>query len=438
MRYRAREALLLLIVLARGANAGADDARIELAKALVSQLAAAKYAEAVETFDATMTKVLPPAKVQESWEGLIAKYGPLQSIGPTRTETIEPYFAVFVTMQLERGKLDAKVVYDNERKVAGFFFVPTGTYRPPAYADPAKFDEIEVTIGKGFWQLPGTLSLPRGDGPFPAVVLVHGSGPHDRDETIGPNKPFRDIAHGLASRGIAVLRYEKRTKHHQLKMVLLARSLTVKHETIDDAVAAIEVLAGHEKVDGKRIFVLGHSMGGSMIPRIAAASDRACGYICLAGSTRPLEVLLVEQTGYIFSLDGKIDDEEQKQIDKISQEVAKLKALTPDSGAGDILGAPASYWLDLQGYDPATAAKRVARPLLILQGERDYQVTLEDFEGWKRALSSRDDVTFKLFPSLNHLCVTGKGKSTPMEYMSPGNVDEEVIATIAEWLAKLK
>jgi hypothetical protein len=120
---------------------------------------------------------------------------------------------VYVTCEFQRGKLDTKVVFDGN-KITGLFFVLSGTYKPPPYADSSKFEEREISIGKGIWSLPGTLSLPKGVGFFPAVVLVHGSGPHDRDETIGPNKPFRDLANGLASRGIAVLRYEKRTKQY--------------------------------------------------------------------------------------------------------------------------------------------------------------------------------------------------------------------------------
>ena len=135
------------------------------------------------------------------------------------------------------------------------------------------------------------------------MILVHGSGPHDRDETIGPNKPFRDLAHGLASQGIAVLRYEKRTKEHPVRMAMSVNTITVKEETIDDAVAAFEALKSQEKIDPKRIFVLGHSLGGTLLPRIGKAKDGIAGFISLAGSTRPMEDLVLEQTRYILSLE---------------------------------------------------------------------------------------------------------------------------------------
>ncbi len=94
---------------------------------------------------------------------------------------------------------------------------PNTTNEPPSYAHPERFQEQEVQIGHGKWVLPGTVSIPQSDGLFAAVLLVHGSGPHDLDETLPPNKPFRDLAWGLASQGIAVLRYEKHPKSMPLK-----------------------------------------------------------------------------------------------------------------------------------------------------------------------------------------------------------------------------
>lgn len=411
--------------------------RTDMAKTLVAQMAAAQFDEAVESFDTTMKRVLPAEKLKEVWEGLAKQYGQFQRATETRAEKTQKYNVVYVTCEFQRGKLDTKVVFDGN-KVTGLFFVPSGEYKPPSYVDSSKFEEKEIQIGKGIWALPGTLSLSKGTGPFPGVVLVHGSGPNDRDETIGPNKPFRDLAHGLASRGIAVLRYEKRTKHHQIMMALSVDSITIKEETIDDAAAAVEALAHQEKIDPNRIFVLGHSLGGMLIPRIGKASPRVAGFISLAGSTRPLEDLVLEQTKYILSLDGKLTDEAQKKLQEIEQQVAKVKSLKLSEEKGALfLGAAAKYWLDLQGYKPAEAAEELSKPMLILQGERDYQVTMEDFANWKKALGSRKDVKFISYPKLNHLFVEGECKSTPAEYSSPGNVAKVVVDDIAKWIKGL-
>ncbi len=419
------------------AFADEPDDHQQKAKHFVSQIAAGEFDKAVEAFDATMGRVLPAAKLNEIWSGLVKQYGPLRQATDIRTEMIQQYRVVYVTCEFEQGRLDAKVVFNTKGEIGGLFFVPSGRYQRPNYVDPAKFAEEEMTIGEGLMRLPGTLSLPLGNGPFPAVVLVHGSGPNDRDETIGPNKPFRDLAHGLSSRGIAVLRYEKRTKEHPILMSLMKSSITVKEETIDDAVAAVKVVRTHNKIDSNRIFVLGHSLGGMLIPRIAKAEAGIAGYICLAGSSRPLEDHVLEQTKYILSLDGELTEDEKTKLQELERQVAQVKSpdLAASTPAKDPpLGAPTSYWLDLRGYDPAKEAKTIRTPILLLHGERDYQVTMEDFAKWKDALAERPDAKLISYPQLNHLFIEGQGKSTPQEYSSPGNVAVAVVEDVAKWV----
>ena len=151
--------------------------RLDMAKALVAQMAAGQFDKAVEPFDQTMKQALPADKLKEVWDGLTKQYGQLQRATETRTEKIQQYEVVYVTCEFQRGKLDAKVVFSSENKITGLFFVPSGKYRPPSYADSSKFEEKEIQVGTGVWRLPGTLSLPKRAGPFPAVILVHGSGP---------------------------------------------------------------------------------------------------------------------------------------------------------------------------------------------------------------------------------------------------------------------
>ncbi|HVA50076.1 MAG TPA: DUF3887 domain-containing protein [Pirellulales bacterium] len=410
---------------------------LEAAKLLVARMAAGQFDKAIEAFEPTMKQVMPEAKLKDVWDGLTSQYGPLLRATETRATKAKQYELVFVTCEFRRGKLAAKVVFTADNKITGLFFVPSGTYKPPPYADPSKFEEQELPVGHGLWSVPGTLSLPKGDGPFPAVVLVHGSGPQDRDETIGPNKPFRDLAHGLAPQGIAVLRYEKRTKEHPTLMALSANTITVKEETIDDALAAVEALSSEKKIDTSRIFVLGHSLGGSVLPRIGQGNPSVAGFISLAGSTRPLEEIVLEQVRYVLSLNGTLTDEDQKKLDDLERQVANVKSptLSEKTPSSELpLGIPASYWLDLRKYDPATAATELMKPMLFLQGERDYQVTMEDFTGWKKALAQRKDVAFISYPRLNHLFIEGEGKSTPAEYSTPGNVAKVVIDDVAKWI----
>jgi hypothetical protein len=266
-------------------------------------------------------------------------------------------------------------------------------------------------------------------------VLVHGSGPNDRDETILGNKPFRDLALGLASRGIAVLRYDKRSLVYPGKLQA-TEDFTVKQEVIDDALAAVQTLRAQPRIVPARVFVLGHSLGGMLIPRIAAGDSSVAGVIVMAGAARPIEQAILEQTQYLALADGRITPEEQKQIDDAKTLVETVRALTPEDAKSPkaIFGARASYWLDLRGYDAPAAAKHVTQPMLVLQGERDYQVTMDEFARWKSALAGKPQVTFHSYPALNHLFVSGTGMSLPSEYETAGHVDEAVVRDIAEWI----
>ena len=310
--------------------------------------------------------------------------------------------------------------------------------REASYVNRSNFSERPVTVDAGGWPLPATLAMPAGSGPFPAVVLVHGSGPSDRDESIGPNKPFRDLGLGLASRGIATLRYEKRTKEFAAKIAPLTQ-FTVKEETIDDAVAAVRLLRTTPGVDPARIYVLGHSLGGMLLPRMASAAGAdGAGWIVMAGAVRSLDQSLIDQMRYLADADGVISAEEKAQLAELETLAARVKALKPDDPPLRAIGigAPASYWIDLRGYDPPAAARAITGAWLVLQGERDYQVTPADFARWKAALGSRPDATFKSYPTLNHMFQAGTGRSLPAEYMNAGHVAEEVIGDIAAWILK--
>jgi alpha-beta hydrolase superfamily lysophospholipase len=264
---------------------------------------------------------------------------------------------------------------------------------------------------------------------------VHGSGPNDRDETVGANKPFKDLATGLASRGIAVLRYDKRTFVHRAKLAAL-KDFTVNQEVIDDALEAVKAVRAQPGIDAKRVFVVGHSLGGMLTPQMGVADPAIAGLIVLAGPARPLEEAIVAQTRYLTMVDGTISTEEQRAIERATAIASSVRALkTEEASSGRMIsGAPVSYWLDLRGYDPPSEATRVKTPMLILQGERDFQVTLEDFARWKAALGSRRDVTFHSYPMLDHLFISGSGPSLPAEYQVPGHVAEEIIRDIATWI----
>jgi len=290
---------------------------IELAENMIK----GEFEAATKYFDETMKKAASPEFLRKIWEQLQTQVGRFQEIKGSRFESSAAYDFVLVACQFENQILDWRVVFNKAGEIAGLNFVPHLEIKespPPPYSQRELFKEEEAEIKTGEWVLPATLTRPEGQGPFAVVVLVHGSGPNDRDETIGPNKPFRDLAWGLASKGIAVLRYDKRSKVYGTKLARdkkLAASFTINEETVDDALSAAAWLRKKEKIDSAKIFILGHSLGGMMIPRIASRDQAIAGFIIMAGMTRPIEEAILEQTRYILGLSGKLTEEARKKLE---------------------------------------------------------------------------------------------------------------------------
>lgn len=414
------------------------------AAGIVRELSLGEFEQVYESFETTMKAQLPAAKLAEVWNTVIAQAGPFQSQGKPTLSKAGAFDVAVVPCRFQHALLDVQVTFDAQRQVGGLFFLPPGTaaLQPPKVAQPppstpGEIHEVEVTVGAGEWALPGTLSLPSGQGPFPAVVLVHGSGPQDRDSTVGACAPFRDLAHALAAKGVAVLRYEKRTKHYAEKMASSVQQITVREETIDDALAAVSLLRMSPSIRADRVFVAGHSLGGMLAPRIASLDPEIAGIILLAAPARPLQELVLEQLAYIASLGGPNADEVTTQLALAKKAAARLNDLSnPESNDPKdwLLGGPDGYWRHLAKYSQTQMAQQIRQPTLLLQGERDYQVTRKDYDLWKAALANRSNVTFRLYPGLNHLFVAGEGHSTPAEYATPGVVAGQVPADIAEWV----
>jgi hypothetical protein len=409
-----------------------------LAKNVAQELAARQYDKVEARFDATVASGMPLDKLQSFWDGVLSQQGAFKAVTSTALVERQGYHVVTLTCAFEKSPLNLRLVFDKDSKIAGFFLVPVeAPWSAPDYANPGAFHEQSVTITTGPWQLPGTLTEPNGAGPFPAVVLVQGSGPRDEDETVGANKPFKDLAWGLASHGIVVLRYEKRTHKYAAQLAKDPGNLTVKEEVTDDARAAAALLAGQPEVQKKRIYVLGHSLGGMLAPRIAEGDDQIAGIIIMAGSTRPLGQIVVDQIKYLSTLSGPVGDGAKKQIEAAEKFAQDYDNPTLKPGETvSMLGipTPAAYILDLRSYDPAATAARLKIPILVLQAESDYQVTRKDFEGWENALAGHKNVTIKSYAGLCHLFTPAGNPPSPADYDKPGHVARGMIDDIASWV----
>lgn len=396
------------------------------------------YEALAAKFTAEMAKAAPPEMLRKAVGAQLAALGAVKRVGEPEMSKAGALDVAFVPVEFERGSLRIQLSLDGEGRIAGLFLRPPAApaWARPSYSAPERFTERDLTAGAPGWPLPATITMPRGEGPFPALALVHGSGPNDRDETVGAAKPFRDLAEGLASCGVAVLRYEKRTRQHAARLAG-EKNLTLREEVIDDALAALELLRKTPGADPKRVFLLGHSLGAWTAPLIAEEDKRLAGVILMAAPARPIEDLYVEQVRYLLPLQTANQKLAQEKLAEAEREAAAVRQIRKTGeGPETALGAPRSYWLSLRGLDPLAAAARLDMPLLVLHGERDYQVTSADFELWRKALSRHRRAALKSCPALNHLFQTGEGKSRPEEYMRPGHVAEEVIRDLCEWIRK--
>ena len=395
-----------------------------------------------DSIHALLSEELQKQLSPEVFRGMLRQterqFGKLLSQGEWQKESAQGITLYYSDLQFERYSLRFLLSFDADGKMNTIRLVPvpaTSTAQPLAY-DKEKMLERSVTVGAAGFRLPGTLTLPACEGKHPLVILVHGSGPQDRDETIGPNKPFRDLAWGLAARGIATLRYEKRTKVYGAACVPEGREMDYDTECVDDVVETVRWAKAQPDVAADSVYVLGHSLGATLAPRIAKRAAGVAGIVLVAALARPLEDAVVEQTAYVSSLTDASGVAGQ-QIEDIKRQADNIKKLgTPefDDKIPLLLGIPRSYWAFANVYKPVEVAAGLALPMLILQGERDYQVTMEDFGLWRLGLLRNKNAFFKSYPKLNHLLQEGSGKATPFEYYRESPVAGYVIEDIASFI----
>lgn len=414
----------------------------QTASSFLQLLREQKFGMAEKMVAESAKKYLNEASLKDFWLQMESRYGALRKFGAPEKQKSIKNSIFLVKFYFENDSLNCRLVVDEQNLISAMVFVPfvrNYAFKIPEYADTTKFYEIETTFGVPGWELPAKLTIPKGTKQYPAVILVHGSGPNDMDETIGGHKVFRDIAYGLSSNGVVVMRYEKRTHEYPGKITPVYDKLTIWEEAMEDAIAAVAFLQENDYVDPTKIYVLGHSLGGHIAPRIAQAFTGVSGIIIMNGNARPLHKIVIDQYEYIFNLDGKINEYEAKELAKIRRQVEMIdKGEFTDSTARDslLLMLPAKYWKDLSKYDPVETAKKLQIPILILAAENDYQILPLEFDIWKRALQNNKNVSFKMFKNLNHLMVHSPKKSKPSDYEKEGNVSEEVIKEILNWIKK--
>jgi putative cell wall-binding protein/dienelactone hydrolase len=335
--------------------------------------------------------------------------------------------------------IDIKIKYDNEGQVYDFASEPTqaeSKYKLPTYANMDNFTEKNVMIGDGKYKLPGVLSVPKGKGPFPAVVLVHGSGASDKDETYGDTKVFRDISAGLASKGIAVLRYDKRVKDYGFLSVVDTK-IDLNKETVNDAVDAVSLLKKTEGIDSNKVFVLGHSQGAMLTSTIIkdCGDNGAAGGIMMAGPVDFLDTFL-EQSKYSNSI-GSMNQEYLNSIENLYNLVKNKDFPGNMPENTPIFGAYPYYWLSVKNSTQVSDAVNIKAPLLILQGKMDCQVDVSNLDKWKNILKNKQNVDYNSYDKLNHFFIEAKAKNSA-EYGKAANIPDYVVNDIINWINQVK
>ncbi len=398
-----------------------------------------KFEAIHQLFNPEMSRMLKVDELEASWGQIQLLFGmPIE----TKEKVVQKnkgLTLVRMPIKTDKSAMVLSLSFDSLEEVAGLFLSPGKiSYTPADYVDAEKFEERKVQFGTPNYRGTGILSLPKSTQKLPLILIVPGSGPVDKDLSIGSNKIYKDLAWGIASSGIAVFRYDKRTLNYQEKLIQSDSSgekFTVQNEYLEDLKAIFIQLKKRPEIDSKKIILLGHSQGGYLIPLIHQKIKGFAGYISLAGTLREIPELAIEQVNYLSALDGSDSDSTirasviQQMFQSTSKEVFKMTSNKQVMGPHTL-----HYWQYLANYNPRVAVLKIKQPILVLQGERDYQVPMKDFEIWKSTIGFKSNASFLSFPQLNHLFMAGEGPPNPSEYLSPGNVSKDVVEAIVKWV----
>lgn len=428
MTKRITKLLLLFLLFTSGINA--QTLRVEK---VAEQLSKGKFKKICRGMSEEMKEVIDAKSLKQVWEATLAAAGSYKGyVEAQSTPNKSLSTSQSAILQFESLNLKLSVSENPDKELAGLLISPL-SYSPPRYAQGVAVAKIDLPLKSGKYTMPGELIMPRSCGNCPVVVLVHGSGPNDMDETIGPNKPFYDLAMGLAAKGIATYRYDKRTKVYP---EVLEGQFTLQDETINDAVAALQMMHS-DSIEFSAVIALGHSLGAYAMPQVADSLPWLDGAILFSSNARRLENVIAYQYDYLNKLNDVVPSaEDQKTLDEVIQKINE-NSYPADAPAKEMLAYwPGTFWKGIHDYDPTEVlAKNSKTEFFIMQGEKDYQITMEDFTLWREKVGSKDNVKMMSFPGLTHLFTPTESETPgPLDYLSPGNVDEQVILEIADWI----
>ncbi len=438
LRYFFTVLLLMFTILNSKAQEDEVNPYKKLTKKFIGAIKRGEYNKNQHFFDSTFYGKIIEAQADKTINDFIKEYGPIVAIERTEIDTQGCKMATATSIKVAKGKFLWYLLFDQAQSIHRFTIDTFSTqwfYKPEATA-LANYTRKEVLIETNpFIKLPGSLYIPNNAKKTAAVILVHGSGAHDRNGSMVKNKIYLEIALGLVQQGITVLAYDKRTYVYQNNNPFPIDSMDYYSETIDDAVAAVDFLKHQKEVDSTKVYVAGHSQGAMCAP-LMAKKCKVKGLILLAAPARPLLEIIPEQLDYLSNLDGKVSDEEEKMNNTLKWQVKN--ALKPDLTLKTKtmlpFGAKAKYWLLDRNYKVLEVAKTLTIPIQLIQGGRDYNVTKKDYDLWVDAMKDKPNFKTTWFENLDHMYFTGNGMAKPEEMMKPNHVSKNVITKMVEFI----
>ncbi len=411
-----------------------DDVLV-LAQSLVDDMLEGDFKSTSDIFGEEVKKQLDENTLKEAWDSTVSSLGEFVAIHSVSGVKQDGNSIALIVAEYENNGLKITLTFSDEMEIVGIFFSYETIEKDPVSND--LFEELTIEIGEEN-PLQGVLTIPKTEDKPPVVIMVSGSGAQDMDSAIYHNKPFEDIAEGLAELGIASLRYDDRYFTYPEMATELGVDINFEDEILNDVSQAIELINSHELVDNSKIYVMGHSLGGMLTPAIAHQNDSVTGIISVAGSLRPLYEISYDQN---MAIDlTQFDDDTKKvveeQLEQVEIDIEILRGDLSDIPNSQVLmGLPAGYQKSAKEFAGENFIDEVQIPILVLQGEEDFQIISEvDFVLWQETLAGRENATTILYPNLNHLMMTSNGKSDLSEYEIKGNVSQEVIDDIAEFV----
>ena len=423
-------ALMLALTACGGKTALDEQTAKQLAEKHTQLMVAGDFEAVLADCSDAVKKQIDARALKSAMEQTVALAGEYENIHSVEYSRQNGYATVRVTAYYTNSGIVFSFTYGPDGVTEGLYLNVTNRDIKTQLTETDLFYEEEITVGE--YAVKGIVTLPKNKEGYPVAVLVQGSGASDYDETIGNNKPFRELAHSLAENGIATVRINKRFFQYPDLAAEKAATLTIYDEYMDDVYAAIDY--ARENIS-KTVFVIGHSQGGMSAPKIMQDKNLA-GAVMMAGTIRGLEDVIYDQNMAALEKMNLSDREKQELVQQVMDGVQQVKNLTADNQTAPF-GIPASYWLSMKELNAENILKNTDKPVLVLQGMRDFQVYYDkDYEYMQSVLKDRNNIYFTAYPGLNHLFMPQAlpGVTDITEYAPENHIDRRITEDIAKFI----